>query len=179
MPPNEGAGSNPDTETGAQESSTTDSSSRPGPSADSHIASGRSPSEELTPAENDPTSALAISSENEEQTVNPSGHNEPFPKDRRKRVRLGEALRKQGIDEHAVAAGYADVMGELQSKPKDTNADKLLVDILKHCGKILEQEDAPVKPESDAHSIPVVVLRSMLRPQRGPRQGGDKSGSRS
>jgi len=78
-----------------------------------------------------------------------------------------------------VAAGYADVMGELQSKPKDSNAEKLLVDVLKQCGKILEEEDAPVKPESDTHSVPVVVLRNMLRPQRGPGQGGDKSGSRS
>jgi hypothetical protein len=138
-----------------------------------------SPSEGSTPECDDSTTAIVISGGNEQQEPAPSGATEPSRKARRKRVRLGEALRKRGIDEHAVAAGYADVMGELQSKPKDTNADKLLVDILKHCGKILEQEDAPVKPESDAHSIPVVVLRSMLRPQRGPGQGGDKSGSRS
>jgi len=78
-----------------------------------------------------------------------------------------------------VAGVYADVLGELQSKPRDNNEGKLLVDVLKQCGKILEEENAPVNPGSGTPSVPVVVIRNMLRPQRGPGQGGDKSGSRS
>ena len=184
MPANENAGSNSQTQAAAHESATTsfssaESGSQPIAPRDGQLALAGPPPESSTPGCDNSTSAIVISPGNEQQERTPSGATKPFRKSPRKRVRLGEALRKRGIDEHTVAAGYADVMGELQSKPKDSNAEKLLVDVLKQCGKILEEEDAPVKPESDTHSVPVVVLRNMLRPQRGPGQGGDKSGSRS
>jgi hypothetical protein len=184
MPANENAGSNSENQNAVQGSGTTSSSSAESGSQSivpggGKLALAGAPSESSAPEGDNSTSAIVISPRNEQQEPAPSGATETSRKARRKRVRLGEALRKRGIDEHAVAAGYADAMGELQSKPRDSNAGKLLVDILKQCGKILEQEDAPAKPESDTHSVPVVVLRSMLRPQRGPGQGGDKSGSRS
>lgn len=184
MPANESAGSNSENQDAAQESATTSSSSAESGSQsmvarDGQLALAGSTSQSSTGEFNNSTSAIVLSPGNEQQEPNSSGATEPFRKSRRRRVRLGEALRKRGIDEHAVAAGYADVMGELQSKPKDSNAEKLLVDVLKQCGKILEEEDAPVKPESDDHAVPVVVIRNMMRPQRGPGQGGDKSGTRS
>jgi|HubBroStandDraft_1064217.scaffolds.fasta_scaffold01936_5 hypothetical protein len=184
MPTNENAGSNSENQDAAQESATISSSSTGSDSQsmvprDGQLALPGSPSDSSTPECDSSTTAIVISSGNEQPEPTSSGVAEPFRKPRRKRVRLGEALRKRGIDEHAVAGGYADVLGELQSKPKDTNAEKLLVDVLKQCGKILEEEDAPVKPESGVRSVPVVVLHNMLRPQRGLGQGGDKSGSRS
>jgi hypothetical protein len=184
MPANENAGPNSENQDAAQESTTTSSSSaesgsQPIVPGDGQLALAGPPHESSTRECDNSTSAIVISPENEPREPTSSGGTEAFWKSRRKRVRLGEALRKRGIDEHAVAGGYADVLGELQSKPKDSNAEKLLVDVLKQCGKILEEEDAPVKPESDIRSVPVVVLRSMSRPQRGPGQGGDKGGSRS
>jgi hypothetical protein len=184
MPANENAGSNSENQEAAQESATTSSSSAETGSQsivprDGQLASAGSTSESSTPECDNSTSAIVISPGREPQEPTPSGATEPFRKSRRKRVRLGEALRKRGIDEHAVAAGYADVVQELQSKPRDNNEGKLLVDVLKQCGKILEEEDASVKPESGTATVPVVVLHNMLRPQRGPGQGGDKSGSRS
>jgi hypothetical protein len=184
MPANENASSNSENQDAAQESATTSSSSAESGSQsivprDGQLALTGSTSESSTGEFDNSTSALVISPGRESHEPTSSDATESFRKSRRKRVRLGEALRKRGIDEHAVAAGYADAMGELQSKPRDSNAGKLLVDILKQCGKILEEEDAPGKPESDAHAVPVAVIRNMLRPQRGPGQGGDKSGSRS
>lgn len=184
MPANENEGSNSENQDAAQESATTspfsaESSSQSIVPGGGQLALAGSPPESSTPERDNSTSAIVVSPSNEQEEPTPSGATESFRKSRRKRVRLGEALRKRGIDEHAVAGGYADVLGELQSKPKDSNAEKLLVDVLKQCGKILEQEDARAKPESDAHAVPVVVIRSMLRPQRGPGQGGDKRGSTS
>ncbi len=184
MPDNETAGSKSENQDAAQESATTSASS---PESGSHsivpgggpLALG-GPSPESSARESDnSTSAIVISPGNQQREATPSGATKPFRKSRRKRVRLGEALRKRGIDVHAVAGGYADVLGELQSKPRDSSEGKLLVDVLKQCGKILEEEDAPVNPESDIRSVPVVVLHNMMRPQRGPGQGGDKSGSKS
>jgi hypothetical protein len=178
MPANETPGSNSENQDAAQESATTSSSSAESGSRSIVSQDGQLSLAVSTPECDDSTAAIVIPG-NEQREPTPSGATEPLRKSRRKRVRLGEALRKRGIDEHAVAAGYADVMGELQSKPKDSNAEKLLVDILKQCGKILDQEDAPVNPESDIRSVPVVVLHNMMRPERGPGQGGDKSGSKS
>jgi hypothetical protein len=179
MPANENAGSNSENQDAARESATTSSSSAESGSQPTVPQDCQRALAGPTPEFDNSTSAIVISPGNEPQEPTSSGATEPFRKSRRKRVRLGEALRKRGIDEHAVAGGYADVLGELQSKPKDSNAEKLLVDVLKQCGKILEQEDAPANPESDIRSVPVVVLHNMMRPQRGPGQGGDKSGSKS
>ncbi|HVB54840.1 MAG TPA: hypothetical protein VNE63_00200, partial [Candidatus Acidoferrales bacterium] len=50
---------------------------------------------------------------------------------RRKRVRLGDAMRKAGLDERAIAENYAGVVEKLttgQNKPI-AGAEKLLVDV--------------------------------------------------
>jgi hypothetical protein len=178
MPTKENAGPTSETQTAAQEAATASSAGAESSSQSTVPSSGQLVLVGPPPECDNSTSAIVISTGNERQEPTSSGATEPSRKSRCKRVRLGDALRKRGIDEHVVAAGYADVMGELQSKPKDSNAEKLLVDVLKQCGKILEQGDAPVKPESDTHSVPVVVLHNMLRPQRGPGSSGDKSGSK-
>jgi hypothetical protein len=159
MPPNENADSNKDAQAVHQATHQTS-----GPENDKQevaiIAITRSPENELL----EPVADAAT---------------EPAGKHRRKRIRIGEALRQQGIDEHSVAEGYADVMDKLKGKPEDDKADRLLVDVLKQCSKLLDQENGPTKPQSDATAVPVVVLHNMLRPQRGPGPSGDKSGSKS
>lgn len=137
-----------------------------------------SPPGTRTPEGNDSAPAVSISLENERQQPAPSAPVEPVRKHRRKRIRLGEALRKQGIDEHVLAQSYADVMGKLKPKSEDNNAGKLLVDVLKQCSKILEKENAP-KPEPNTPSVPIVLVHNLPRPKRGPGTSGDKSGSES
>ncbi|HUJ33248.1 MAG TPA: hypothetical protein VLY23_18345 [Candidatus Acidoferrum sp.] len=82
----------------------------------------------------------------------------------RERVRLGEALREQGIDEHAVAETYADVVDKLKGKTQENDSvEKLLVDILKECSKHLE-EDAKAAGNS---AVRVTLVHNVARPQRG------------
>lgn len=101
---------------------------------------------------------------------------EAVPVQRRCRIRLAEALRKQGIDEHKLAEIYADVMDKLKDKSEDRGVEKLLLDVLKECSRILEEESHPTKSEARIASIPIVV-HNVPRPERGPRTGGDNNGS--
>ncbi|MGH9771000.1 MAG: hypothetical protein ACRD4Q_04780 [Candidatus Acidiferrales bacterium] len=80
---------------------------------------------------------------------------------RRKRVRLGDAMRKVGLDERAIAENYAGVVEKLttgQNKPI-AGAEKLLVDVLKECTRVLEPPvragvgDAPVTVHL-SHNVP-------------------------
>lgn len=80
---------------------------------------------------------------------------------RRKRVRLGDAMRKAGLDERAIAENYAGVVEKLttgQNKPI-AGAEKLLVDVLKECTRVLEPPvragvgDAPVTVHL-SHNVP-------------------------
>lgn len=65
------------------------------------------------------------------------------PRRRRKRVRIGEALRKIGFDEYAIAEGYAETAGRLKDKSdRSGNVEKLLIDVLKECSRLIE----PVRP---------------------------------
>ena len=101
---------------------------------------------------------------------------EATPVPRRYRMRLAEALRKQGIDEHKLAEIYADVMGKLKDKSEDRGVEKLLLDVLKECSRILEEESRPAKSEARIASIPIVV-HNVPRPERGGQTGGDNNGS--
>ena len=64
----------------------------------------------------------------------------PIKRRRRRRIRLGEAFRKVGLDEQTVAENYVGVVETLRAKtgPKTETAQKLLVDVLKECSRILE-----------------------------------------
>lgn len=101
---------------------------------------------------------------------------EATPVQRRYRMRLAEALRKQGIDEHKLAEIYADVMDKLKDKSEDRGVEKLLLDVLKECSRILEEESRSTKSETRIASIPIVV-HNVPRPERGPQTGGDNNGS--
>ncbi len=70
----------------------------------------------------------------------PSRAWKPIKRRRRRRIRLGEAFRKVGLDEQTVAENYVGVVETLREKtgPKTETAQKLLVDVLKECSRILE-----------------------------------------
>ena len=81
---------------------------------------------------------------------------------RKKRVPIGEALRKQGLDEHTVAEKYAKVIGRLDKDPTDVaSGDKLLVDILKEFSRQFEA----AQPAGEG-SINVQLVHNVERPAR-------------
>lgn len=88
-------------------------------------------------------------------------------RNRRKRVRLGEALRQRGLDEHTLADNYVGVLEKLKDKTdKSGGVEKLLVDVLKECSRHLE----PARPADrlGMGDVPVRVhlVHNVARPER-------------
>jgi hypothetical protein len=84
----------------------------------------------------------------------------------RKPVRLGEAMRKMGVDEYRVAAGYADALDKLQSGSSNETVEKLLVDTLKECARILDSpRPADRTPPIDVTTV-VQLIHKVERPSR-------------
>jgi hypothetical protein len=80
--------------------------------------------------------------------------------------RLGDAFRRIGLDENAVAAAYADALAKLQKGNVDDAVEKSLLDILKECARILD----PPRPADRSASIDVNTIVQLVhkvdRPQR-------------
>jgi hypothetical protein len=87
----------------------------------------------------------------------------PIKRHRRKRVRLGEAFRKAGLDEQTVAETYVGVVGALREKTTQDTVQKLLVDVLKECSRVLDQ---PRGTDPGANEAPAIVElhHSVARP---------------
>lgn len=88
----------------------------------------------------------------------------------KKPMRMGQALRREGIDEHAVAEAWAEVVDMLKGKTEENDdVEKLLVDVLKECSKHLEEDNKAAGP-SPVH---VKLIHNVARPQHnvapGPR----------
>lgn len=82
----------------------------------------------------------------------------------KKRVPMGEALRKQGLDEHTVAERYANVVSRLEKNPSNVGSgDKLLVEILKECTRQIEA----AQPVGEG-GVQVQLVHSVERPARKP-----------
>lgn len=80
----------------------------------------------------------------------------------RKRVPIGEALRKQGLDEHTVAERYANVVSRLEKNPSNVGSgDKLLVEILKECTRQIEA----AQPVGEG-GVQVQLVHNVERPAR-------------
>jgi hypothetical protein len=100
----------------------------------------------------------------------------PIKRRRRRRVRLGEAFRKYGLDEQTVAETYVGVVEDLRvvrdSKPEV--AQKLLVEVLKECSRILEP---PRGPGTNGMETPTIVEmhHEVSRPVRGLAATGENS----
>lgn len=88
---------------------------------------------------------------------------------RRRRVALGEAMRKHGLDEHAIAQTYAGVVKTLSKKKTGEGTEKLLVDVLKECSRVLEpplsKERAGERGSSNA-PVAVHLSHNVPRPVR-------------
>ena len=85
------------------------------------------------------------------------------------RVRIGEAMRRSGLDEYKVARTFAVVVDKLSGKnPKDSGGvHKLLVDVLKECSRHLD----PPHSERDAPAAPsrIMLIHHVPRPDRTPK----------
>ena len=93
----------------------------------------------------------------------------------RKRVRLAEAMRLEGLDERAVAETYVVVVEKLRNGTKDENGtQKALVDVLKECSRILEPPRGPGAGSGDVPAI-VNLYHNVPRPMRdGQREHKDE-----
>jgi hypothetical protein len=100
-------------------------------------------------------------------TANPMALKPRRRRHRRKRVRLGDALRQRGLDEHEVADNFVGVIEKLKEKTdKSGGVEKLLVDVLKECSRHLE----PARPADrlGTGDVPVHVhmVHNVTRPER-------------
>ncbi len=76
----------------------------------------------------------------------------------RRYERLGDAFRRIGLDENAIAAGYADALAKLQQGNANDAVEKSLLDILKECARILE----PPRPADRSASIDVNTVVQLV-----------------
>lgn len=76
----------------------------------------------------------------------------------RRNERLGDAFRRIGLDENAIAAAYADALAKLQRGNADDSVEKSLLDILKECARILE----PPRPADRSASIDVNTIVQLV-----------------
>jgi hypothetical protein len=84
------------------------------------------------------------------------------PETQRPRVKLADAFRQWGLDEHKVAATYAGVFDNLA---RDTTGrkEKQLVDVLKECTRVLSP---PERGAASDNSVPVFLVHDVPRPVR-------------
>ena len=96
----------------------------------------------------------------------------PIKRRRRKRIRLGEAFRKVGLDEQTVAETYVGVVENLRSKSAENTVQKLLVDVLKECSRVLEPPRSGGAGASDQPTI-VELHHAIPRPERDEFAGAE------
>ncbi len=76
----------------------------------------------------------------------------------RRNERLGDAFRRIGLDENAIAAAYADALAKLQQGNANDAVEKSLLDILKECARILD----PPRPADRSASIDVNTVVQLV-----------------
>ncbi len=76
-------------------------------------------------------------------------------------MQMGEALRREGLDEHTIAGTYAQVVDNLKGTKKAGSNEKLLVEILKECTRQIEA----AQPAGE-DSIQVQLVHNVERPPR-------------
>jgi len=90
----------------------------------------------------------------------------PAPAAVPKRVHIGDAMRRSGLDEFKVAEIFASVLDKLNGKTRGDGAvQKLLVDVLKECSRHL---DPPRSEREAGPSVPVqfILFHEVARPDR-------------
>ena len=82
-------------------------------------------------------------------------------------MRIGDALRSEGLDEHAVAETYAREVENLKSKTNsDGGMEKLLFDILKECTRHLESSRPTERFGAGDTPVTVQLVHVVPRPER-------------
>ncbi len=76
-------------------------------------------------------------------------------------MHIGEALRREGLDERTIAGTYAQVVDDLKGTKKAGSNQKLLVEILKECTRQIEA----AQPVGDG-AVQVQLVHSVERPAR-------------
>jgi hypothetical protein len=90
-------------------------------------------------------------------------------KRRRKGVKIGDALRCEGLDERDVAQKLREVIERHTSNGKpDAASDKLLAEMLMNCFRYLD-EAPPRTAAKPAGKVPARLLHDIPRPQRAAR----------
>jgi hypothetical protein len=82
-----------------------------------------------------------------------------------RRIKLPDAMRAQGLDEPKIAGKFGGMIERLSGrKPKARPTDKMLLEVLKECGKLLGAY--PAARGGDADAIPVEMMHCVARPVR-------------
>jgi len=88
---------------------------------------------------------------------------------RGKRVAMGEALRREGLDERMVAETYASVVATLKDKSdKNGSVQKLLVDVLKEFARHLDPSRPTDRSGTGDTPVTVQLIHAVPRPERPP-----------
>jgi hypothetical protein len=82
-----------------------------------------------------------------------------------RRIKLPDAMRAQGLDEPKIARKFNRMIGRLsKTDATASTADKMLLEVLKECGKLLGAY--PAARGGDADAIPVEMVHFVPRPVR-------------
>jgi len=82
-----------------------------------------------------------------------------------RRIKLPDAMRAQGLDEPKIARKFNRMIGRLsKADATASTADKMLLEVLKECGKLLGAY--PAARGGDADAIPVEMMHCVARPVR-------------
>jgi hypothetical protein len=84
---------------------------------------------------------------------------------RKKRIRISDALRREGLDEREVAKKLKSVIErQIPEKEDEETNDKLLADMLMNCFRYLDETPRPGSAASAAP--PAKLIHDIPRPQR-------------
>ena len=87
-----------------------------------------------------------------------------------KKVGLAEALREEGIDERAIAQGFASLHRKL-SGSEDKGDLKLFFDVLKDNHRTLEPPSASERSNANDGPVTIILKHNMARPARESKVG--------
>jgi len=87
-----------------------------------------------------------------------------------KKVGLAEALREEGIDERAIAQGFASLHRKL-SGSEDKGDLKLFFDVLKENHRTLEPPSASDRGSANEGPVTIILKHNMARPARETSSG--------
>ena len=96
----------------------------------------------------------------------------------RLKMKMSEALRGAGVDESRLANKWRRILGRIDMKAGAATpaSEKLLVDVLKECSKLLDAYPAP-KVASPGDGGAVQFVSNVARPVRGDGGGGEDDGT--